>query len=340
MNTLFSKTTKAVQNTYETLNCSGGSLIIYHQNQLAVEQYWGKQSNKEDAKNIQPHTKFHLASCRKTYVGFAVAYAVMNGYIDSIDDDITKHLPIDKQHPLYKGTTIRHLLTHTHGLKLHNDGVERVFKAGEDWGYQGINIDILSEILQFTTKKTIAQIVKEEVFIPLQFKETGWYNQFDDSFVEVIRPESQPHWTAPINIDGSGMNMYASTREFAKWGLLHLNQGMLDGQQVIDPRIIQLATSFQSPVLMNPDLPDNGFLWFVKNSPAQRSEIGEFVPDGSYQILGYTTVTLLVIPQENIVAVRAFNSFGNPEGYNYLRDVKDFGNNIMLDIKQVSGSVV
>lgn len=141
------------------------------------------------------------------------------------------------------------------------------------------------------------------------------------------------------NIDGSQMNMYASTREFAKWGLLHLNQGMIDGKQVIDPRILQLATSYHSPVLTNPDLPDNGFLWFVKNSPAKQSEIGEFVPNGSYQILGYTTVTLLVIPQENIVAVRAFNSFGNPEGYDYLRDVKDFGNTIMLDSKLAIGIV-
>ena len=56
------------------------------------------------------------------------------------------------------------------------------------------------------------------------------------------------------------------------------------------------------------------------------------MPNGSYQILGYTTVTLLVIPSENIVAVRAFNSFGNPPGHDYLRDVKDFGNRIMQDL--------
>ncbi len=36
-----------------------------------------------------------------------------------------------------------------------------------------------------------------------------------------------------------------------------------------------------------------------------------------------------MIPSENIVAVRAFNSFGNPKGYDYLRDVKDFGNVIV-----------
>ncbi|WP_162800239.1 hypothetical protein [Oceanobacillus zhaokaii] len=43
----------------------------------------------------------------------------------------------------------------------------------------------------------------------------------------------------------------------------------------------------------------------------------------------YTGVTILVIPKENLVAVRMFNSFGSPEGYDYLSDVRSFGDTIM-----------
>jgi hypothetical protein len=74
-------------------------------------------------------------------------------------------------------------------------------------------------------------------------------------------------------------------------------------------------------------------LWFVKDLPAKKSEIGAGVPKGSYQILGYTGVTLLVIPQENLVAVRMFNSFGSPEGYDYLSDVRSFGDTVMSCLK-------
>ena len=90
-----------------------------------------------------------------------------------------------------------------------------------------------------------------------------------------------------------------------------------------------MATSLQSPNLLDTELPQNGYLWFVKDLPARKTEIGELVPKGSYQILGYTGVTLLVMPKHNLVAVRAFNSFGSPDGFDYLADVRKFGDTIM-----------
>ncbi len=329
----FRNTVEAVKNTYDTLICSGGAVIIYHNNELQVEQYWGTQSDKPDARHVQGDTKFHIASCRKSYIGFAVAYAVKNSFIDSVDDEVNEYLPTDKRHPLFGGMTIRHLITHSHGLSQVNGEIVREFAPGTSWAYRGVNIDVISDILKYTTKQSIAEILHEQVFTPLGFSETGWYNKFDETFVEVIRGDRDKHWYESSNTDGSVMNMYVSARELAKWGLLYLNKGIVNGEQVVDSEVLELATTYQSPAFADPNLPENGFLWFVKNSNATRSEIGELVPNGSYQILGYTTVTLLVIPSENIVAVRAFNSFGNPPGYDYLRDVKDFGNRIMQDLQ-------
>ncbi|MEG0472185.1 MAG: serine hydrolase domain-containing protein [Solibacillus sp.] len=323
----------SVENTYQTLDCTGAALVVFHNNELLVEQYWGKQSTQEDARLVQSDTKFHLASCRKSYVAFAVAYALHHGFIQSLDDEILTYLPLSNQNELYKGTTIRHLVTHSHGLTENNGEVVREFTAGTSWAYRGINVELISEIIQFTTEKTIAEILNDEVFTPLNFTETNWYNTFDDTFVDVIGKENNRHWTASQNLDGSKMNMYASARELAKWGLLHLNNGSLNGQQVLDSNIFKLATTLQNPAYSNIDLPENGIFWFVKGSQAKQSEIGALVPNGAYQILGYTTVTLLVIPSENVVAVRAFNSFGNPEGYDYLKDVRGFGDAIMLDLK-------
>ncbi|KAA5619161.1 hypothetical protein F3G63_36360, partial [Pseudomonas aeruginosa] len=69
----------------------------------------------------------------------------------------------------------------------------------------------------------------------------------------------------------------------------------------------------------------NGFLWFVKDSNYPFNQIGDAVPTGSYQLLGYTNVALLVIPEENVVAVRMFNRYGSTEGYDYLEDIRSFG---------------
>lgn len=330
---LFRKVIEAVKQSYQTLNCSGAAVVIYQNDELKVEEYWGTQSKDENARKIQKDTKFHIASCRKSYVAFAVAYALYNQYFHSLDDEIKVYLPKEKYHPLYEGVTIRHLVTHSHGLNNKTGEIVREFAPGTNWAYRGINVNILSDMLIHTTGRSIAQILQEEVFTQLDLMETNWYNKFDDTFVELIDKETNTHWYAPDNIDGSLMNMYTTAQEFAKWGLFHLHRGNWGGKQITPSEIIELATTVQCPTFEDVNLPDNGIFWYVKDSEATRSEIGEAVPYGSYQILGYTTVTLLVIPSENIVAVRMFNSFGSPEGYDYLRDVKDFGNAVMESIK-------
>jgi CubicO group peptidase (beta-lactamase class C family) len=317
-----------VRNTSNEVDCSGASILVIHHDKIVAEEYWGKHSKDPNARPIQEDTQFHVASVRKSYIGFAVAYAVVKGYIESIDDLVTKYLPFNKILEL-NGTTIRHLLTHTHGLTKTNGRIDREFPAGENWAYRGIGIDMLTQIVESTTGKSVAEIVTEKVLRPLHLTETGWYGELNEKLVEVIRKPNDKNWTTSKSTDGDKMNMYVSTRDLAKWGYFHLKQGYVNGEQVISKEIINLATSLQSPKLLNTELPQNGFLWFVKDMPANKSEIGDLVPKSSYQILGYTGVTLLIIPQHNLVAVRAFNSFGSPDGFDYLADVRKFGDTVM-----------
>jgi len=328
INNRFDSVVSNVMETSKKVDCSGASVFIIHHDKIVTEQYWGKQSKNSNARPIQEDTQFHVASVRKSYIGFAVAYAVNEGYIDSIDDLVTKYLPLDKI-PELNGTTIRHLLTHTHGLRRINGKIHREFPAGENWSYRGIGIDLLTQIVKITTGQSVADIVTNQVLRPLNLTETGWYGELNEKLVDVIRDPNDKNWTSSKSTEGDQMNMYVSSRDLAKWGCFHLKQGSVKGEQLISNKIIELATSLQSPNLTDTDLPQNGFLWFVKDLPARKSEIGELVPKGSFQILGYTGVTLLVIPQYNLVAVRAFNSFGSPDGFDYLADVRKFGDTIM-----------
>lgn len=328
LNTQFNSVVSHVKDTSQVLDCSGASVMVIHNNKIVTEEYWGKHSKAPNARPIQEDSQFHVASVRKSYIGFAVAYAVHHGYIESIDDKVTKYLPINNSE-LLKNTTIRHLLTHTHGLNTMKGEILREFDPGESWAYRDINIELLIQIVKITTGKTIAQILKEKVFEPLELKETGWYDEQNGKLVQVIRESNNKFWSASIGTDGDKKNMYVSTRELAYWGYAHLKKGNVNAKQVISKDIIQLATSLQSPNLLNKELPQNGFLWFVKDFPAMKTEIGERVPKGSYQILGYTSVALLVIPKNDIVAVRMFNSFGSTPGYNYLSDIREFGDTVM-----------
>ncbi|MFJ7728690.1 serine hydrolase domain-containing protein [Neobacillus sp. NPDC097160] len=328
LNGQFNSVVSQVKNTYDMVDGSGAAMIIIHKDKIVSEEYWGKHSKAPNARTVQEDSQFHVASVRKSYIGFAVAYAVYNGSIDSIDDEVTKYLSVTDAE-LFDKTTIRHLLTHTHGLNTQEGSIIREFAPGKGWAYRDINIEMLTQMVKSTTGRTIAEILKEKVFNPLGFKETGWYDEVNEKLVQVIKEQNDKFWSTSKGTAGDQKNMYVSTRELAYWGYVHLKQGFIAGEQKVSNEILKLATSLQSPFLLNKDLPQNGFLWFVKNLPAKKTEIGELVPKGSYQILGYTSVAVLVIPKHDIVAVRMFNSFGSTPGYDYLSDIRAFGDTVM-----------
>ncbi|MEO4055015.1 serine hydrolase domain-containing protein [Solibacillus sp. CAU 1738] len=320
----FEPVIQQVKHTFQQLDCSAGGLMIVQDNEMVVEEYWGTQSKQCPMKTVNEQTQFHLASIRKTYIGFAAAYALYHGYIRSLDDEITLYLKSDLD--VLKGVTIRHLLTHTHGLRKVNEDIIREFEPGENWAYRGIGVDLLVEIIHLTTKQTAASILHDVVFKPLNFKETNWVGALSEHHVEVIHHNS-PFWYESELTDGSKMNMYASIRELAQWGLLHLHKGVVNDVQVIPKEIFELATAIQAPKSIPSVAAKNGFFWFVQENErgVSNSELSPLLPEGSYQLLGYTSVAILVIPLFNLVAVRAFNSFGSPDGFNYLDDVHDFG---------------
>ncbi|WNC12229.1 serine hydrolase domain-containing protein [Brevibacillus brevis] len=325
----FEPVVRHVEHTYQQVVCSGAAMMVIHNDAIAAEKYWGRHSLEPDSREIQADTQFHVASVRKSYIGYAVAYAVVARAIRSIDDPVTDYLThVDAK--VMTGTTIRHLLTHTHGLNgTYTGEIIREFPPGQGWSYRGVGIDMLADIVKRTTGKTIAQIVSEQIFAPLGFAETGWRAAMNEKMAEVIREPNHPSWYTSTSTEGDKMNLYVSARELAFWGYVHLKKGLVAGRQIVPKEIIEMATSLQSPPLQDKDLPQNGFLWFVKDLPARKTEIGERVPKGSYQILGYTGVTLLVVPSRDLVAVRMFNSFGSPPGYDYLADVRGFGDRVM-----------
>ena len=321
---LFEDVKTHVKASAEKLDSSGAALFIIHNDKIVTESYYGKQSHAQDALDVSADTQFHIASVRKAYIGFAAAYAIYNGYL-SIDDPIQKFVE-EPQLPAYDGVTIRHLLTHTHGLRMVDGKLVSEYTPGESWAYRGPSIDLLTTIIKKTTGQSVADIVREQVLDRVGFQSTEWIKMSEPhvNIAATLRDVNNPFWTETDVVDGSDMNMYVSAKELALWGYLHLKEGQWNGKQLIPKELIHIATSIQTP---NPGLPmqKNGFLWFVKDSNYPFNQIGDAVPTGSYQLLGYTNVALLVIPEENVVAVRMFNRYGSTEGYDYLEDIRSFG---------------
>lgn len=323
----FSEAIQHVQNSSKLLASSGSALYIVQDGKVVVEQYWGKHSNDVDARPIDASSQFHIASVRKSYIGFVAAHAISTGRIQSIDDFVTTYYKPDDSE-LFEGVTIRHLLTHTHGLRLVQGQLVREFPPGTGWAYRGIGVDTLTKLLEKVLETTIAAFLTKYVFEPFGLRETGWYAKEEEKLVSVLRDPEDASWYSGTSVTGNERNMYASVRDLANWGTLHLHKGKFQDKQRVSEAIIELVTSNQSPVELDATHPQNGCFWFVKEANGDLTEIGDRVPKGAYQILGYTGVTVLVIPEYRAVAVRAFNRFGSPEGYDYLEDVRSFGNTV------------
>ncbi|WP_064093891.1 serine hydrolase domain-containing protein [Rossellomorea aquimaris] len=319
-----------VEDIKEKNHSSAASLYIIKDNKVLLDHYSGYHSYSKDAPQVSPKSQFNIASARKSYLGLALSYALYDGLISSLDDPVTKyfkHCDVE----LFKGTTIRHLATNSHGLDRKPDGtIYREFKAGKRWAYHNVGDGMIAELVNSLYNKGFPELLNERVFKPMGFTETGWRTKPHENLVKVIREVNEPPLSALGKLsDGTEKNLFVSTREFAKWGQLHLNRGVFNNIQIVPSEVIDYATTIHSPSYSNNSFPENGLFWYVQGKPRKRSEIGERVPQGSYQILGVTGPTILVIPQLNLVVSKMYNKRNNYGEGNYLHYLKEFGNKVV-----------
>lgn len=304
------------QSVCRILGDTAHALYVFQGGQVVAEYYQGHHFGT-DSRKVQADSRFNVHSVRKSYLGLAVAMAVTEGKM-RLDDEI----------PELEGTTLRHLLTHTHGWRRDpvTQELTRMFPAGTDWEYTNTGIETATLLFERAMNQTLARFLQERVFEPLGFQETGWCNAPEDRLVSCINRNGDMalYFGEDPTDPGQGYerNLFVSARELAKWGYLHLKRGRIDGCQIVPASAIDLATTVQSPLLNNRQ---NGLCWWLNENGHPLSELGDDLPSGSYQILGISGCLVLVIPALDAVVVRMQNK-GNVPGFDYLHDVNTFGN--------------
>ena len=118
-----------------------------------------------------------------------------------LSDKAKLHLP-ELTEPAWEAITLEHLLTHTSGLPAGNassdykEGITQSIKKinnlkllappGERFTYSDIGFIMLGEIVQRTSGRSLDQFTRDEIFLPLGMKETG-YNP-----TETLKPRIAP----------------------------------------------------------------------------------------------------------------------------------------------------
>ncbi|WP_338551458.1 serine hydrolase domain-containing protein [Paenibacillus sp. KS-LC4] len=318
MHNAFSELNHFVEGIRNQISASASSVLVMQNNQIVNEFYSGNHNQSPNSRLIDEKSQFNVASIRKTYLGLTISLALYEGKIRSINDYVIDYLD-DLNENVLGDTTIQHLLTHTHGLQDQN---VRLFPSGTDWKYNNTGVNLLIRIVQKVFDQPLAQVLRERLFVPYGFMNTDWRKEKNDKLVWV--DESY------MCDQGSEANLFVSTRDLANWGSLHLNKGKHMGQQIIPRVVFEQAVSIVTPSQFDETLPRNGFFWWVKDKSRPLSEIGNDLPEGSYQSLGLYGNAVLVIPEYNVVAVRMLNQLeANPPEYNYINDIQEFGNMVL-----------
>ena len=166
----------------------GLSLVVIRDGKIIKSKAYGLASVELNVP-ARPETVYELASATKPFVATAIMLLVQDGKI-SLEDKVSKFV-VDAP-DTWKGVTVRHLLTHTSGIKdylgdlrrdfPHDTPPEKIVRAaieaplnftpGEKWSYSNTGYVILGMIVRKVSGEPYDAFLEGRVFKPLGMADT------------------------------------------------------------------------------------------------------------------------------------------------------------------------
>ncbi|MBN1673682.1 MAG: beta-lactamase family protein [Kiritimatiellae bacterium] len=264
---------------------------------------------------------FHqIFSCTKTFTTTVLGLLIGDGRC-ALDDRAVDHYPeLAADYPEYTKITMRHLATMTSGYTGER-GPENpelpwgdpnfyirpkapMFEAGTRYDYHDPNVYMLGYILTKLAGKTLEDVIRERIAEPIGMKRFEWRALPGAPSVDGITLVNPPG--SPYPVDGGGV--YTTPRDFARYGLLFLNNGNWNGRQLLDSGWPALAGSTQVPNTL-PGRPAYipgryGFLWWTNGEDCSGNRPWPAAPPRTYSPHGAGRNFCFVIPEWNLVFAR------------------------------------
>lgn len=159
---------------------------------------------------------------------------------------------------------------------------------GTHFKYNDVRVNVLAYSLLQVWRKPLPAVLKEYIMDPIGASTTWRWHGYKNSWFTVDGMNLQ-------SVSGgghSGGGMFINTLDQARFGLLFLNNGKWNGQQLISEEWIELATK---PSEANPRY---GFLWWLNNGENKV----EGVPESMFYAAGFGG-NYIVVDQENKLVV-------------------------------------
>jgi CubicO group peptidase (beta-lactamase class C family) len=262
------------------------ALVIVHEGNVRLEKY---------GLDFSPGRRWTSFSVAKSFTSTLVGAAIQDGYIKSIDDNVSDYIP-DLRGSTYDDVTIKQLLTMTSGVKWNEDygdpksdvamfnahkaepGVDvtvsymrklkREASPGTQWVYKTGETNLVGVLVSSATGKNLSDYLSEKIWQPFGM-------------------EQDASWLlGSTGHEISGCCIQASTRDFARFGLFMLGGGIADGKPVLPSGWIIEATMKQVDTT-RPGY-GYGYQWWIWD-------------DGSYMARGIFGQGIFIDPKRELI---------------------------------------
>jgi len=280
-------------------------LLVHKSGKVEHESYY-YGANKD--------SKLIAFSTTKSIVSLLVGIAVDEGLIKSENELITDYLP-ELKGSGYQGATIKHILQMTTALAFpgedkgasgqgrdirgatvkslaygsgglrrqpQNAKVKEGVEHGEAWEYLNTNTQTLAVLVERVSGQTVSDYLEEKLW-----KKIGAANSAHWLVDRYDEKDAMEHGWMGIN---------ATVRDYARIGLLMLNQGQARGEQVVSRQWLKASTTPDSAAvrsLSGHTSMGYGYQWWLPHGDS-----------GDYLSVGHAGQMIYVNPERDLVIVQ------------------------------------
>lgn len=278
------------------------SLLIIKDGQLVAEAYCNNPADRDRISNIKSATK----SITSILTGIALDKKLLDSVNETVYQVIPEYFDLNLEK---RSITLDDVLTMQTGLDWNNDkdtrplitGKEKsslsmvldkdlVFKPGTDFLYTDGNPQLLSGMITARSGKSLADFANENLFGKMGINDFYW----------------EQH---PDGLNFGAVALYLRPRDFARFGLLCLQNGNFDGTQIVSAAWMQTAT--QAHTIGDSNIP-YGYYWWMR-------------PEyGAYTAIGHGGQFVYVVPGANLAIVMTSDPYaGEYDGLATLLEFED-----------------
>jgi uncharacterized protein YbbC (DUF1343 family)/CubicO group peptidase (beta-lactamase class C family) len=311
-----------------------GAVLWLERHGLSYYKAYGRRTLVPASEWMTLDTIFDAASLTKVVATTpAVMLLVERGQVE-LDATVATYL-MEFAGDGRESITVRHLLTHTSGLRPgistqtgwigYDEGIalaceERPTQpAGSTFRYSDVNFILLGELVRRVSGSSLDGFVEREFYRPLQMRDTGFLPPAH--LRERIAPTTKEgdvvlrgvvHDPTARRMGGVAghAGLFTTANDLARFARMLLRGGELERERVLDPETVRMMTQVQSPATV----PDRrGLGWDIDSRFA--GPRGAHFPVGSFGHTGWTGTSLWMDPfSETFVVLLSNRNHPTEEG--------------------------